>query len=112
MAAQPKTFDRRLHQIVKAHRKLSRGQKVVVDKSGLMHLKPARPIRVPIRGLILALVGFVLFKAWLIASLGGAEYTARLVELGQGTLSEKLGAAVMAPDPATLGLLDLFYRFF
>ena len=70
-----------------------------------MVVKPKRrPVPLPVRPLLLFGVGFVLFKALLIAHLGDAAYAERVTALSTGSLPEQAGAFVMQIDVVSLWL--------
>lgn len=112
MAAQTAQFDKRLREIDRRHRKLSKGRKMVVDKTGLVKEAPKRQFTVSARGILIAMMAFFAFKGWLIHALGAADFTSRLDALAGGTTIEQLGAVVMRPDPAALWIAETLGRFF
>lgn len=93
-------FDQRVHRLSKKHQKLSRGYRASMRKDGLVVMRPQR-VRsgVPIRVLMLCLVGFFAFKAFLLSSLGPSGYQYRVDSLNAGTSVEQAGAWVMQIDP-------------
>lgn len=95
-------FDQRVHRLTKKHQKLSRGYRATMRKDGLVVMKPQR-IRsgIPARVLVLSLVGFFAFKAFLLSSLGPTGYQFRVDGLNEGTSVEKAGAWVMQIDPVS-----------
>ena len=96
-------FDQRLRKINRKHQVLARGYTSVVGKDGLIIVKPRRAQRrrVPMKGLVMLMIGFFGFKGLMLAQLGEGAYDSRVDELRQGTLVEKSGAFVMQADPAT-----------
>lgn len=98
-------FDKRLKQITRRHDKMSNGVVRSVNSDGLIIARPRalRP-RFPLRGLIVVLVIGFLFKGFLFAFLGEADYSERVAALQDGTAMEKAGAWMMQPDPATLAV--------
>ncbi len=96
-------FDKRLKRIVRRHEKMANGVVRSVNSDGLIIAKPRlyRP-RFPLKGLLAVLfLGFI-FKGFLFAYLGEAEYVERVAALQSGTVLEQAGAWVMQPDPVTL----------
>ncbi len=101
--AQFEEFDRRLSRIDAHHRKLARGYVMSVNHDGLMIAEPKRHRRsLPWRGLLLILVGLMLFKGFLHAQIGAADYSDRVASLSAGNLVEQVGAYAMTADPLTL----------
>lgn len=95
-------FGARLRRIEKTNRRLARGWKPRMDRSGLVTLVPTHRFRVPRISLFVVLVGFFVFKGYLLTALGTAAYDAKLALLGEGTVVERAGAWVMQPDPVSL----------
>ena len=95
-------FDQRVHRLSKKHQKMSRGYRASMRKDGLVVMKPQR-VRsaVPAKVLLLCLVGFFAFKAFLLTSLGPSAYQFRVNSLNEGTLVEQAGAWIMQIDPVT-----------
>src|SRR5690606_4433487 len=99
-AAADKSFARRVNQVMRRHSRLSKGYLLTVGHDGLVVARPRRlGLRFPLRGLLLAFLTVVGFKAFAFAWLGESGYHERLSALGQGTTAEKLAAWVMQPDP-------------
>ncbi len=99
-------FDKRLKRIVRRHdRMASSGAVKTVNADGLIVARPRvyKP-KFPLKGiLVLVILGF-LFKGFLFAYLGEAEYANRVAGLSEGSMMEKVGAWVMQADPATMFL--------
>lgn len=96
-------FQKRLGTLERQHKAMANGYKTQVRGDGLIVIKPRRVRRgLPWRGLLLLAVGFIAFKAFMLASLGEATYGDRVTALRNGTLTEQLGAWVMQPDPLTV----------
>ncbi|WP_417719463.1 hypothetical protein [Salipiger sp.] len=89
------------------HRKLAQGYTTRMNRNGTLEHTPIRriPFLTP-RGLLLTLVGFVVFKAIVLANLGPEEYAVRISHLANGTIAEKVGAWMMGLDPATAFLVQ------
>lgn len=64
-----------------------------------MRRRAGRPVLRPALAILFALIAF---KAVSVASLGGAEYDARLETLRNGHSGEQVVAFLMAPDPISL----------
>ena len=92
-------FTLRLRSLDRKHRALERGYSTHVRPDGLIVAQPrsARP-RLWWKPVVFAAVAFFLFKAFLIAGLGAAQYDERLARLDGGTVVERAGARVMARD--------------
>lgn len=102
-------FNKRLRDIDRKHRKLSRGYVQLVERDGLLvpvsrRRAPRRAL--PAKGLLLILAGFLLFKAFLLASIGPITYQERVTRLADGTAVEQAGAWAMTADPVTLWVAD------
>jgi len=95
-------FDQRLQRIGQQRQNLSNGYQAVVASDGLVTLKPKRRKReLPVKGLVLLLIGFFAFKGLMLAHLGPQSYDDRVGKLGAGTVIEQAGAWVMQNDVAT-----------
>ncbi|MEM1005369.1 MAG: hypothetical protein AAF496_05285 [Pseudomonadota bacterium] len=95
-------FDQRVNRLNKKHQKMSRGYRATMRKDGLVVMRPQR-VRsaIPAKVLLLSLIGFFAFKAFLLSSLGPSGYQFRIDSLSDGTSVEKAGAWVMQIDPLT-----------
>lgn len=60
----------------------------------------------PLRGLLMVVVGFVLFKTLVVISVDEATYDERMTALQDGTTVEQVGAFFMQDDPLTSGLAE------
>jgi len=95
-------FDSRLRSITRKRARLERGYVGKIRRDGLIVFKPRRQTpTVPLRGLIYLVLGFVFFKAVVLAHLGAVTYEERLLRLQDGNLIEQAGAAIMQSDPLT-----------
>ncbi|WP_323785647.1 hypothetical protein [Thalassovita sp.] len=102
MADTFREFDKRLSRIDRKRSRMKRGYVTVVGRDGLIVTKPRRARRrLPLRGILLLVLGFVGFKAILLAHLGFGIYQDRVESLQGGGLVEQAGAIVMAPDPVS-----------
>ncbi|MEN8887838.1 MAG: hypothetical protein ABF243_03100 [Celeribacter marinus] len=98
-----KSFEKRLTRIEVQRRKLEHGAVYSVNQDGLIIARPRRHAsRNPLRLVFLSLLGVLLFKALVFASLGAVSYNARVATLKEGTLVERAGAWAMTADPATI----------
>ena len=86
---------------------MSNGVVKTINSDGLIVAKPRlyRP-RFPLKGLLAVLFLGFLFKGFLFAYLGEAEYVERVAALQGGSVLEKAGAWVMQPDPVTVIAAD------
>lgn len=96
-------FDDRLRRIERKRRKLANGYELHMQNDGLIVARPRRMRSAGItpRGFITFVVGFMLFKGVLIATLGVLGYEDRVVSLAQGSTVEKAGAWIMQVDPVS-----------
>mgnify|MGYP006909079807 CR=1 FL=1 len=103
MDANQADFYRRLTEIDRKHSR-SRGRFVrLEERDGMLVPVDRRPVarRLPLRGLVLALIAFFGFKGFLFAYLGPVIYADRLALLEEGNAVEQAGAWVMRPDPVS-----------
>jgi len=102
MSDATRDFHARLRRIDNHHARLGRGYVGKIRSDGLIIFKPRhRRPSVSVRGLLYLVLGFVFFKAVVLAHLGGASYDARIAQLAQGNVLEYAGAVIMQPDPAS-----------
>ena len=95
-------FDRRLKRIDRSHQNLSSGYVAEVGADGLITLKAKRRKRgLPVKGMLLLVLGFLVFKALMLAHLGPEAYGERVGKLEAGTIVEQSGAWIMQADLAT-----------
>lgn len=100
-------FDRRLRALGRKHKAMSRGYTTRIRHDGLIVVRPKRAgMDFPIRSVIILFVGFFLFKAFLLATMGPVTYTERLSTLSGGTQLEQGGAWVMQIDGITQGVAN------
>lgn len=97
-------FSKRMRLIEKRHRKMSRGYVQMVERDGILVPKTRSTARrqFPFRGLAIALMLFLVFKAGLMIQLGAATYDDRVAKLAAGSSAEKVGAWVMTADPISI----------
>ena len=92
-------FHDRLRRLGEKHRALARGSRAQMRPDGLIVLTPKRGIQPPSpRPLATVLLIVLLYKAFLIASLGTAGYDERVTRLQAGTAVERTGAVLMQAD--------------
>lgn len=108
MAQSHLQFDQRVRKLGRKHRALERGYSTKVRPDGLIVMQPRRaPSRMSvIKPLLLLAAAMIVFKAFLLASIGPATYDERLTKLQAGTMPEQAGAWVMQVDPASSYLAD------
>lgn len=100
-------FSRRVKKLEKQHQRLSKGYVTTVNHDGLVVARVRREgFRIPFRGLLFLAVAFIGFKAVMYSSSGQEAYTERLALLQQGTIAERAGAWILAPDVVTLWLSE------
>lgn len=97
-------FNKRVREIEGRHKRLASGYVRLEERDGLLvPVERVRPRRsLPLRGITLSLVAFLLFKGFLLAYLGPITYGDRLAALETGNAAERLGGWIMAADPVTL----------
>ncbi len=98
-------FEKRLSLLARKHKAMSRGYVTHMRPDGLIIARPKRRAsRVSRKAVILFLLAFFGFKAFLVANLGPQTYDDRVARLQAGTIVEKGGAFVMQADPLTIYL--------
>ncbi|MCF6234540.1 MAG: hypothetical protein L3J36_15805 [Rhodobacteraceae bacterium] len=98
-------FEKRLTLLARKHNAMSRGYVMHMRPDGLIIARPKRQSsRLPRKAVILFLLAFFGFKAFLVANLGPQTYDDRVARLQAGTIVEQGGAFVMQADPLTLYL--------
>lgn len=100
-------FDDRLRKLGRKHRAMSNGYETYMHPDGLIVARPVpQRARVPLRIPVFLIVGVIAFKAFLMAALGPQTYDDRVLRLQQGTMVERLGAAVMQREPVSQYLAE------
>jgi len=95
-------FTKRLTILGRKHTALSHGYTTRVGKDGLILVTPKRARRgFPTKTLLLLVVGFFAFKAFMLAALGPVTYNERLAKLANGSVIEQVGAKALSIDPIT-----------
>lgn len=106
-------FGKRLSRIEKRNEKKTRGVRAKLDKAtGLVTMEPKSVVKMPVRGVALTILGFVLFKSILLWRLGAEAYQARIDSLADGTFVEQAGALVMQADPLTARVVEFISTSF
>lgn len=100
-------FEKRLDGLTRKHKELAGGYTVRVGHDGLIIVQPKR-FRFGLRAkfLILAVIGFMAFKALAFAFIGPTTYDERVAALAEGTAFEQAGAWVMQSEPVTEKLAE------
>ncbi|MEO3415567.1 hypothetical protein AAFO92_12995 [Roseovarius sp. CAU 1744] len=105
-------FEARLKKLDRKRTRMAHGYKGTVDKDGLIVFRPARRQRgIPLRAIVLLVVGFFVFKGMVMAHTGSAIYDKRVAALNEGTLVEQAGAFMMQSDPITVGIAQYLRPF-
>lgn len=95
-------FASRLSRVTRRHNAMARGYTASVRGDGLIVVHPRRfQFRLPVRGFVLLMTFFMIFKGFMLASLGEATYYERLSILKNGSPFERAGAFVMGVDPVS-----------
>ena len=100
-----KSYAKRVRKINKKHRKMGNGVVHSVNHDGLIIARPRRSgLRLPLGGMVLAILAFFAFKTFLLIYLGQATYNDRVNILQNGSFIEQAGAYVMSADTVTKSL--------
>ena len=100
-------FESRLKVIGRKNVAMANGYSAQMRDDGLIVLKPRRrEIEFPLKGIVMLLIGFFFFKAFILASVGPDTYGERISILQSGTVLEKAGAWVMQIDPISQGIAN------
>lgn len=104
MSDQHAEFSNRLRRLDRKHAQTSRGYTAKMRSDGLIVVEPhkARESRISLRTFILFGFALVLFKGFLMASLGFDSYAFRVEKLAQGSFVEQAGAVIMGRDPVSI----------
>lgn len=93
-------FRSRLSRLERKYKGMSAGYDAKLRSDGLIVITPRKAKRrvawVP---MAVFLLGFVVFKGFLMVSLGASSYDERVARLQDGTGVEQVGAFVMQADP-------------
>ncbi|MEO0938721.1 MAG: hypothetical protein AAFY38_11260 [Pseudomonadota bacterium] len=102
-------FGRRLRTLGRKHQSMANGYTTQLRGDGLIVVKPKRkPGRLPLKGFVLALLGFFAFKAFAVISMGDITYSERVDTLRGGTVVEQAGALAMQIDPLTQAMITAY----
>ncbi len=105
-------FEARLKKIDLKRAKMAYGYKGSVNRDGLIVFRPTRRQRgIPLRAIVMLIVGFFVFKGMVMAHTGAATYGERIAALENGTLVEQAGAFAMQSDPITVGIAQQLRPF-
>lgn len=106
------SFDSRLKNIDRTRTRLVHGYHSKVSKDGLIVFKPKRrKAGFPLRALVFVILGFFIFKGFILAHTGNAIYEQRIAKLQAGTVLEQAGAFVMQADPVTQSIAQKLRPF-
>lgn len=110
MADAIRKFEKRARALESKHRKLANGYVTHMDRDGVMRHRPISRFRIlrP-RGILMLIVGFLVFKGFLLSQMGAEAYGLRLQSLAEGGMLNRAGAVILADDPITTliaGMLD------
>lgn len=101
--AQQLEFQNRLREVMRKHRSMANGYTTRMRPDGLIVVKPRRrQSRISVRQVVIFLAAFILFKSFLIASLGETAYAERVAKLRQGSVVEQAGAFAMEADALSI----------
>jgi hypothetical protein len=96
-------LEKRLTRIDAKRRAAAKGVVYSVNHDGLIISRPRRTgLRFPLKGILLSVLGFMMFKVGLVVALGAADYSGYVQKLADGTVTERVGALVMEAGPTTL----------
>lgn len=111
--SQANTFENRVRRLGRRHSRMyDNGIVRKMDKTGLISAYPRRRLpRFPLRGIAILFLAALLYKAFLLASLGTTVYQNRVDLLASGSFIEQGGAWVMQADPATRAVADFIRPF-
>jgi len=104
MSEEHKQFLSRVSRLENKHEAMHNGYSARIRSDGLIVIGPKRKIesRISPRSIVLFLAAFILFKGFLIASIGLDGYQGRLSKLHTGSVFEQGGAWIMFVDPLSL----------
>lgn len=105
-------FDKKMKRLSLKHRRLARGAVTSVNHDGLIIARPKRASGdFPLKGILLTVAAFFLFKGYLLAAEGPITYLERVAELENGSTVGKIGAFVMQADVLTMYIAEHLARF-
>lgn len=96
-------FEKNVRTIARKNRRIARGHTTYIDETGILRKRATESVAsgLPIKGLLTMVLGFILFKSVVLASIGEASYGQRLDLLTSGTPFEQVGAWALGIDPVT-----------
>ncbi|ETX15485.1 hypothetical protein OCH239_16860 [Roseivivax halodurans JCM 10272] len=101
-------FAARHQRIRNRHRRLAGGYVTRLNANGVIEHRPARRVNVPLAAPLAILVAtFLGLRILLLSQLGAAQYSHHLNMLSQGGLAERIGAALLTPDPVTEAVAEM-----
>lgn len=107
-----KPFDQRIKQIERRHERLTKGSVKRMASDGLIVERPRRyRPKFPLRAVLILLIAGLLIKGYFFASIGPAQYAARIAELAQGNVMDRAGAWLLQADPVTQFVGDMITRY-
>ncbi|MDG3042017.1 hypothetical protein [Roseicyclus marinus] len=101
-------FHARLDRIEQARRTRASGGHVLRSDGPRVPPNGRMRVRLPVRGLVLALVIAVLVKAYLVWVLGPDRYNLEMARLLDGTRAQQAAAHILMPDRLTLRTVTLY----
>ncbi len=105
-------FANRLKTVERKRARLARGYECKVGSDGLIVFRPKRRHRsLPVRGVLLMMIGFFGFKGVILAQIGSAVYQQRVDALAEGSWFEQFGSMIMQIDPIATEFARLFAPF-
>ncbi|MCG7625676.1 MULTISPECIES: hypothetical protein [unclassified Epibacterium] len=106
MSDQHAEFRHRLRRLDRKSLQMSQGYTAKMRADGLIIVEPRKVVRskITLRSLILFLTAILVFKGFLIASLGYSSYDERVQKLSRGTAVEQGGAFLMQADPISTAI--------
>lgn len=117
MASDRTEFEKRVARITRHKQALAEnGARKKVNRDGLIEYVPkggrlGLRLRLPLRGLLLLALALFAGKVALVRALGDEAYGVKLARLEQGEgMVDRLGARIMAVDPATRWVSDQIDR--
>jgi len=96
-------FLSRVRRLERKHNAMTNGYLARVRADGLIEVLPQKvDTGISPRSVVLFLGAFLLFKGFLIASIGLVGYQERVAKLASGSVLEQGGAMIMIVDPLSL----------
>lgn len=101
MSEEHHLFMSRVRRLERKHNAMAHGYTARIGSDGLIVVAPQKKLesRMPLRAVVLFLGAFLLFKGFLIASIGLDSYQDRVAKLQAGSVLEQGGSYVMMVDP-------------